>query len=211
MTYRHHVFISYCRDPHAWTAWTRDEFRHLMAIYLKEELGIAPDIFVDDRMEEGADWPTELGEHLATSRIMVPIFSGDYFGSAWCLHELDLMLERSKTTGQARLIVPVVVHDGNLIPKEAARIQPADFKVFRVAYIQRGTTLYQEFSQRMKALAPSLRAAILSAPQYSDDWRTAACRRFDELFNSRTVGIHLKVQHFEPKPLPRLDAVPQLP
>ena len=114
MIYRHDVFISYRRQL-LWTPWTRDHFKVLLTAYLQQELGAPPDVFVDERIEVGADWVDELGTHLACSKAMVAILSRDYFGSPWCLHELDLMLERS--LGAQPLIVPVIVQDcDNLSP-----------------------------------------------------------------------------------------------
>lgn len=211
MSYRHDVFISYCRDPQYWTAWTRDHFKHLMEIYLKQELGGKPDVFVDERIEEGADWPHELGEHLASSRIMVAVFSRDYFASQWCLHELDLMLGRSITTGSdSRLIIPVAVHGPDHIPDELWRKQAARFEEFRVAYIQRESQLYLRFSLAMKALVPKISRAIVSAPPYMEDWQAQARTRFDEVFKNDMAGKSLLVSNFQPKPLPMVKTVPRL-
>ncbi len=80
MDYKHDVFISYRRQE-LWTSWTRDHFKPLLGSYLQQELGGKPDIFVDERIEVGIDWVDALAEHLAASKIMVAIFSGDYFGS----------------------------------------------------------------------------------------------------------------------------------
>ena len=95
MDYQHHIFISYKRERH-WTPWVRDHFKELLSSYLHQDLAVErPDIFVDERIDVGADWVDELAEHLATSAVMVAIFSADYFASDWCIHELDLMLGRS--------------------------------------------------------------------------------------------------------------------
>src|SRR5689334_15080969 len=131
MPYAPEVLISYRREL-AWTPWVRDDFRGLLRTYLQQDLGRTPDIFVDDRIEVAADWVDDIGEHLATSRVALMLFSKDYFGSDWCLHELDLMLDRSKSVPTAkpdscRLIIPVVVHDGEHIPHPVKRIQPSDF------------------------------------------------------------------------------------
>jgi hypothetical protein len=44
---------------------------------------------------------------------MIALLSKDYFSSDWCVHELDLMMERAQG---ADLIIPIVVHDGDAIP-----------------------------------------------------------------------------------------------
>ena len=210
MQYRHDVFISYRRGE-VWTAWTREHFKHLLEVYLRQELGTDPDIFVDERIEEGADWPNELGEHLAMSRVMVAVFSGDYFSSQWCLHELDLMIGRSMMAAPTcRLIIPVIVHDGELIPDEVDRKLAAKFQAFRVAYIRRESDLYQQFSVAMKELAPRIKAAIQSAPPYENGWLTEAKKRFDDVFKNNKIGKSVPVSNFDPKPLPILRVVPRL-
>ena len=202
MTYLHDVFISYRREPIAWTEWTREHFKTLMLAYLQQDLARQPDVFVDDGIEEGSEWPKELARHLATSRVMVAVFSGDYFSSDWCLHELDLMLGRSKLIGNdCRLIIPVVVHDGELIPDEIRVLQPANFYAFRVAYINRATPLYQNFSEAMKALSPKIKRAIDTAPPFDPAWENECRTRFGSLYQESLLGRTITPVHFSPKPL----------
>lgn len=142
-----------------------------------------------------------LAEHLATSKIMVAIFSGDYFGSDWCLHELDLMLERSTQAALGKtkhmpLIVPVVVHDGDLIPQEAKRIQPMDLAKYRIAHINRDTIDYHEFSKAMGKLAPDVAAQIRSAPPFDSEWENQCRKRFNEVFEASNNGIKLDPRQF---------------
>lgn len=200
MSYKHDVFISYRRQVN-WTAWTRDHFKTLLSTYLQPELGLEPDIFVDERIEVGIDWVDALAEHLATSKIMVAIFSGDYFGSDWCLHELDLMLERSTQAALGKvkhmpLIVPVVVHDGNLIPQEAKRIQPMDLAKYRIAHINRDTTDYHEFSKAVGKLAPDVAAQIRSAPPFDPEWENQCRKRFNEVFEASSNHKKLDPRQF---------------
>src|SRR3954454_22733083 len=141
MTYyfEHDVFISYKREE-LWTPWVRDHLKSLLRCYLQQDLGRTPDIFADERIEIGADWVKELGAHLASSRVVVAVFSGDYFWSDWCIHELDLTLERCNAAcpnGSPRLIIPTVVHDGELIPPAIKRIQAVDIKKYRIACINK--------------------------------------------------------------------------
>jgi hypothetical protein len=130
MNYLYDVFISY-RRHREWTPWTRDHVCNLLDAYLTQGLGESPRIFVDDRIEPGADWPHRLGDSLARAHMLVPIFSGDYFSSSWCLHELDLMHARLLRFPDRSLIVPVLGHDGALIPDEIARLQLFDLSAFR--------------------------------------------------------------------------------
>jgi hypothetical protein len=201
MAYRHDVFISYKRQE-VWTPWTRDHFKKLLNVYLQQELGWEPDIFVDERLAVGGDWVDGLAGHLAASRVLVAIFSGDYFGSDWCLHELDLMLARADAVaggpaGRAPLIIPVVVHDGERIPPKAKRIQPADLSRFRIAYINKDTTLYQEFSQAMAQLAPHVAAAIQAAPAFDDRWVGDCQQRFNQVYEAECQNTWLEPETFQ--------------
>jgi hypothetical protein len=134
---------------------------------------------------------------------MVAIFSGDYFDSEWCNHELDLMLGRSMAIGRdCRLIIPIVVHDGERIPDELGRIQPAQFDQFRTAHIIRGTPDYVRFSEAMKALAPKITRAIESAPPLDPNWLNECTRRFNAVYDESRRGNRVPVQHFHRKPRP---------
>lgn len=200
MTYQHDVFISYRRQD-LWTPWTRDHFKKLLKAYLQQELQVEPDIFVDERIQVGADWINALGEHLATSKVMVAIFSGDYFASDWCLHELDLMLARAQQAANGKpsyqpLVIPVVVHDGEHIPEIAKRIQPADMAKFRVAYINETTADYQEFSKAMGQLAPAIANVIRNAPVFQDAWIEQSQQRFEQLYQASLNKQYIAPEQF---------------
>jgi len=192
MSYQHDVFISYKRQE-LWTPWARDHFKKLLKAYLGQELDAEPDIFVDERLQVGADWVDALGEHLATSKVLIAIFSGDYFGSDWCLHELDLMLARSEEVSKGKasrlpLIIPVVVHDGESIPPEAKRIQPADMARFRNPYISGCAEDYYAFAQAMGQLAPQVADAIKAAPVFKSQWIGRCKKRFNSLYKALDQG-----------------------
>lgn len=213
MSYQHDVFISYRRQE-LWTPWTRDHFKKLLEAFLQQELGKKPDIFVDERIHVGADWVDALGEHLATSKVLLVIFSGDYFTSDWCLHELDLMLARSiaasKDNQHARLIIPVIVHDGELIPSEAKRIQSTDMAKFRIACINEATPDYHEFSKAMAKLAPQVAEVIHSAPDFDSKWIDHHRERFNLVFQALDRNRHLNPEHFTAKCPAPLTAAPKL-
>jgi hypothetical protein len=208
MTYQHHVFISFYRHED-WTPWARELFRGLLATYLSDDFPDV-DIYVDKQIQEGADWPIELGRALARSRVMVPIFSGAYFESQWCLHELDLMVGRSKGKPDRKLIVPVIVHDGERIPDAVDRKQAAQFDKFRLAGLRKDNPLYQEFSAAVKDLAPSVIAAIDSAPEFDEAWLDEAEQRCNEVYEKGKLKERVAVKYFEPKPRVALNKVPRI-
>jgi hypothetical protein len=201
MDYLYDVFISYRRHPE-WTPWTREHVRNLLDAYLSQELCGRPSIFLDDEIEPGAHWPRRLGDSLSRARVLLPVFSGDYFGSDWCLHELDLMHARLLQFPGRTLIVPVVGHDGNLIPIEIAKLQPANFLAFRNTDLQRRTPRYEQFSDAVKNLASAVAAAIGSAPPFDPTWVTECRGRFDQVYSAHCAGASVPVKTLTLKPLP---------
>jgi hypothetical protein len=209
MPYLHDIFISYKRET-LWTPWTRDHLKRLLTAYLQQELGDAPDIFVDENITVGADWVNQLAMSLAHSKVMIAVFSGDYFGSDWCLHELDLMLGRSLThmgssPNGLGLVIPIVVHDGDRIPTQVCRIQPVDLKKYRVACLNETTPLYQDFSIAIGNLAPVVKAAIDLAPSHQDNWFTECSSRFNQVYQAQRDRRRIEPTNFVAKrPTPPL-------
>jgi len=185
MSYEYDVFVSYRREL-LWTSWTRDHFKKLLTSYLQQELRRKPEIFVDERIDVEADYVQTLAEGLAKPRALVAIFSGDYFTSLWCLHELDLMLDRSG--GNPGLILPVVVHDCEKLPAPLDRIQPANFTRFRTPYFCETGIRYEEFSIAVGALAPPLARVIWSAPVFRDDWVATCTTRLNAVHGATNGG-----------------------
>jgi hypothetical protein len=214
MPYQHDVFISYRRDP-AWTPWTREHFKELLRPYLKGDLGREPEIFIDERIEVGANWVDGLGENLAKSKVLVALFSKDYFGSDWCVHELDLMVERARkfTSGflpEARLIIPVVGQDGEHIPDPICQIQSTDIIVYRIAWINKNAPDYTEFSKAIKNLSPFVAKAVETAPDFDNGWINHCKERFGKVYEATVNGTRLPPTQFKLKAAAPPTAPPQL-
>lgn len=201
MDYLYDVFISY-RRHREWTPWTREHVHSLLDAYLTQELGRVPEIFIDERIEPGEDWPNRLGNALARARVLLPVFSRDYFGSDWCVHELDLMHGRMLQCPDSRLIVPVIGHDGDLVPPEIARLQKFDLREFRNTDLQRRTPRFERFSDAVRDLAPHVATAIGSAPLFDSNWLNECQMRFDGLYKSHLGGEPLSVSTLTLRALP---------
>jgi len=184
LPYQHDIFVSYRRQI-AWTPWTRDHLKRFLESYLQQELGIPPDIFVDERIIVAADWVNALASHLAQSRIVVAVLSRDYFQSRWCLHELDLILDRNG--GRPGLFIPLVVHDCENLPDPIARAQPVDFKDFRITDMNRAGQTYEDFSTAVKRLAPMI------AEAYASRRRSKRIGRRDRMRASTRSLLRLKL------------------
>lgn len=213
MSYINDVFISYKRDV-AWTPWTREHFKGLLQAYLLDDLGRKPEIFLDERIEVGADWVDALGENLAKSKVVVVLFSGSYFGSDWCVHELDLIVERARqlkgVSPEARLIIPVIGHDGDQIPDPVDRIKPADIRKYRVASINKNAPDYYEFDKAIKDLSPAIARAVEIAPAFDDSWIACCKKRFGEVYEASAKGTRLTPTQFTLKKAPPPTAPPQI-
>jgi hypothetical protein len=163
---------------------------------------------VDESIDKvGADCVDDLGEHLATSAILIPILSKDYFGSDWCLHELDLMLGR---TEGAPPIIPIDINASDSIPDRLKRVQPAQFDKYRIACLCEGTPLYQEFSIAVKGLAPPIAQAVDNAPPCELAWIKQHQQRFKQVFEAQLAGQTLEPRQFTARrPAPPI-ATPRL-
>jgi hypothetical protein len=183
--YLYDIFISYKRHPE-WDNWVQEHIRNLLDTYLTQELARAPEIFIDDKIEIGSDWPEQLGRNLGGAKILIPILSKDYFASDWCIHELDLMHGRLLRHPECRIIIPLIRHDGDMIPSEINRIKSYDIKKFGNPDIQRRTPRYEQFSDVIGEIAPLIANAIQQAPTYNSAWQAECTCRFDSLYRART-------------------------
>src|SRR5262245_4707024 len=109
------IFISYKRDPET-RIWIEKHLRPLLNTHVGYEVGRPLQIFIDDQLETGANWPIQLGENLARSRILLALWSKPYFSSKWCVLEMSHMLARDKHNRRRAkfnapgLVCPVVIH-----------------------------------------------------------------------------------------------------
>jgi hypothetical protein len=179
--YRYDVFVSYKREPsdnQLITPWLHKVLGRI-EYWLRQELGgRRVDIFIDTRSIEAGDvWPDTIREALLTARCLLPIWSPEYFHSAWCTAEWRSFLSRERLiTGRGhaacKLIVPIKFHDGEWFPPEAARVQQFDLR--RFAATTEGfweTRRADELDQVLiRDVAPSLARAVRQAPPFEPDW-----------------------------------------
>ncbi|MBC6417354.1 MAG: toll/interleukin-1 receptor domain-containing protein [Prochloron sp. SP5CPC1] len=102
MTYKYDLFLSY-RNYGRWRDWIESHFLPNLKQYLGEDLGHSmvdpqtsqPKIFYDkNNLSGGQRWPKELKRAVLSSRVLVPLFSRQYFGSPSCRKELAYMLAK---------------------------------------------------------------------------------------------------------------------
>jgi hypothetical protein len=207
MTYWNHLFVSYRREP-LWTPWAREHLRSMLTAYLQPELKAKPEIFIDEATDISPNWLEDISQNLARSRAMLAVLSGDYFQSPWCLHELDLMLERNK--GQPRLILGVVVQDCRRLPPPLGQLASANFEDYRYTHLNKEGSTYERFSGAVKRLAPILAQVIRDAPDFDPLWEDACTSRFRNVYAANSSGGTVLPSHFQPPPQPSLLVVPRL-
>ena len=157
-----------------------------------EELGgNQPRIFFDENdLESGTAWPWKLAAALASSKVLVCLWSRQYFSSPWCKAELSHMRARENRCGYstaqnpAGLILPAIIHDGNDLPAEERITTPlllADVVNVRMA---RGSRKAEILAERVARWAPAVANAVRRAPQFDADWQNLAEATIGPLFRS---------------------------
>lgn len=160
MNYQYDIFISYKRYGE-WTNLVRGEFFKVLHDHLGMELGRVPKIFIDEQLEEGTDWPKDLALKLATSRVLVPLFSKMYFGSTWCLKELYATRFKENELGLRTaqhpqgIIVAARIHDGEKkdLPTHlhgCCDIHAIDLKEFALTCLTRSSSKFEKFEEVIK-------------------------------------------------------------
>lgn len=184
MEYEYDVFLSYRRYGE-WPEWVSQKFMPLFKHYLGEELGCIPKIFFDvESIETGISWPARIQNSLARSRVIVPLFSKQYFSSEWCRHELAHMLARENKCGFATrecpegLIIPAKIHDGKDFPFIIKNIQCLSLEHCSNVRVAKGSPREEELSCLIEKWMPDIVSAIERAPEYDKSWQELL---FDEI------------------------------
>jgi hypothetical protein len=85
VAYDYDIFVSYKRDPET-LQWIRRFLRPLLVHRVQMELGRPVGVYVhevSDQIQAGTAWPIELGNVIASSRVLIALWSGDYLSSEW--------------------------------------------------------------------------------------------------------------------------------
>lgn len=155
--------------------------------WLGAELGREANIFYDvENIEAGQDWPEELAEALAASRVMIALWSREYFTSSWCQAELAQMLARVESLREggrrAHLILAAIIHDGDAIPHELMRTQYVEIRQYANPWMTQNSEKARELAEILKQFAVHVGHAITKAPSFDPEWRTLAIERFTQTF-----------------------------
>lgn len=177
MGYAYDVFLSYRRRPPV-LDWVENHFHPELHAWLGTSLGRDPDIFLDKLdIVPGARWPQKLEQAIRTSKILVCVWSPNYFGSIWCLAEWksmrarEAMLKLGTVDRPEGLTYPVVFHDGRNFPPEADVTQARDLRNWNYSAMAfKQTVAYVEFQRQMQDMCDQLAEVIKTVPTWSADW-----------------------------------------
>jgi hypothetical protein len=174
--YQIDVFISYRRNGTV-QSWVRNHFAPRLQQCLADNLDYEPEVFLDEQVETGVHWPHRLANALRHTRILVPVWSAQYFRSAWCLAEWRSMTERERLLGLCTpeqpqgLIYPIVFADSENFPDEARQRQARDLREWNVPDLQyQQTEAWIELHRQIRAIAIELAHLLPQVPAWRPDW-----------------------------------------
>jgi hypothetical protein len=175
MEYKYEIFLSYARgDMEA--LWVKERFMPKLKGYLRAEVGRV-EISVDYEIQPGINWDINLKRRIATSRIMLPLLSADYFHSEWCRKEMALMLEREQSIGlngrdqEYGLLIPIRLGDGLTFPDIISHIQYIDFAKYFDPDLPDCTMRASSFNIEVQKLAQVIARVLPRVPtNCSEAW-----------------------------------------
>lgn len=170
--YNYHIFLSYKRGG-AVEEWVKNLFYPLLKKWLNEELPYEPDIYFDQNMRAGTEWPSEIKNALKTTRILVPILNSKYFSSSWCKAEFSTLSEREKLflPNKITLIYPIRFHDGKYFTDHIENRLYFDMGEYSSTCLAfKESSNYILFERSVKKVAAELAELISKAPEYNNNW-----------------------------------------
>jgi hypothetical protein len=166
------------------------------------ELGRNPAIYLDDQVESGQSWPVALGTALGESRVLIPLWTGNYLTSVWCTEELSHMLSREREAQLRTLakphgvVIPAFIHDGEKFPKDLAHIQYFEIqKTFNVR-MARNSPLAETLDSELTRQAATIAACIDHAPEWRKTWPETAAKQLFKKFHQQVEAVQTTVPRF---------------
>jgi len=174
--YEYDVFLSYSRKGGS-PGWVHNHFLPKLRDCLTDEIGYVPTIFVDQDMTAGSIWPDKLAHALRRSKILVSIYSPQYFRSEWCVAEWHSMADRERVLGLTStdlttgLIFPVLYSDSQNFPAYGRDRMWHDMKGLDSPEPGfQGSPDWLEFHKRMRTIAGAVERLLQQAPPWQPDW-----------------------------------------
>lgn len=177
MAYENDIFVSYRRSETV-GLWVKNHFASRLEARLNEVAPGQVRVFCDFRMSDGVNWPAELKRQVQNSRLLLTIWSADYFRSTWCMAEWQSFRHRETSLGlfskehPQGLVYPVRYADGDYFHSDAQlALCRKDFS--SLSYpdeVFRSSAKYLEFDDLVRSMAQELVALIPTVPPWSDNF-----------------------------------------
>jgi hypothetical protein len=177
MSYRHEVFISYRRSDNI-GLWVKRHLHPRLESRLNEISPDPVDVFCDFEMKEGVNWPLDLKKRIRTSKLLLPVWSADYFRSAWCMAEWESFRGREARFGLASedepmgLIYPIKYADGKYFHPDAnVTMCRKDFSA--LSYPEEGfrdSPKYMLFDDLIREIADDIVEQLDIVPDWESDF-----------------------------------------
>lgn len=174
--YEFDVFLSYSRKGSS-PGWVHNHFLPKLRACLTDEIGYEPKVFVDQEMNPGDVWPIRLEQMLTKSKILVAVYSAQYFRSDWCVAEWKSMAARESVLGLAcpdltrGLIFPVLYADSQNFPEYGLDRMWHDLKGLDSPELMfQQTPDWLEFHKRMRRIASDIEAMLRQVPPWEPGW-----------------------------------------
>src|SRR5271166_1993808 len=202
MSYQYDIFISYRRHKET-LGWVRKHFVPLLELHVEHALGRKPLIYVDvNEIEIGASWPVSLGVALGGSRVLIALWSANYFLSRWCTLEFSHMLAREhaanlRTSDKPHgVIVPAFIHDGERFPPDLGHIKPFEIQRCFNVRMPRYCFRAEQLDAALTAQAETIAECIDQAPAWRKAWPKQAVADFFNRFYQQAEAVQRTVPRF---------------
>lgn len=171
MTYQAEIFVSYRRSLTVGT-WVQDFLVPLLQARLDENSPSNVQIFVDVTTPIGARWPTHLKTKIKNSKILLPVWSADYFRSPWCMAEWESFRAREALLDrEGDLIYPLAYTARTYFHPDAKEIQCVDFSALAfTGDAFRGTPDWLKFDQLVTKSAIDIVDRLQNSPPWRPDF-----------------------------------------
>lgn len=174
--YEYDIFLSYCRKGNS-PRWVHNHFRPRLVDCLIDQIGYEPRMFVDQEMKPGMAWPVRLENALNRSKVLLSVYSPQYFRSQWCLAEWHTMAERERVLGLASrenpqgLIFPVLYSDSENFPAYARERSWHNLKKFNIPEPSfQQSQAYHKFHKKVEKVAVDLAGLLAQVPRWQPGW-----------------------------------------
>ncbi|MEA3051529.1 MAG: hypothetical protein QOG72_432 [Sphingomonadales bacterium] len=171
MSYQADIFVSYRRSATV-GRWVRQFLVPLLAERLDENSPTNVQLFIDENIPPGAPWPRHLREMLKRSKLLLPIWSANYFRSSWCMAEWESFRRRERLLNtQGALIYPIAYSGNTYFHPDAKATQTIDFST--LASTEEGFRAapdWLRFDRLVTTVATDLVTRIQAAPPWRSDF-----------------------------------------